>query len=217
MIKRILSLLLCVVLVLSLIGCGQNAAPAEDSTADTVPATTAAPETTEPPATEAAPEAPTEASPDTVEVDKGLLTVELTIPASYFGDMDMSTFDTDAYVAENGFLSADLDENGSLVVVMTKAKQSEILDDMTDSIDDMIAGYTTAEDTAYIKEITYGKDFTSFTMSVDREAYENTFDATAISLVISAGFYQMFAGVEAHVDFIVLDAATGETISSTTY
>ena len=217
MIKKFLSLLLCVILVLSLVGCGQSATPAEDNTADTAPATTAAPEATEPPATEVATEAPTEAAPETVEVDEGLLTVELTIPASYFGDMDMSTFDTEAYVAENGFLSADLDENGSLVVVMTKAKQREILDGMAASIDDMITGYTTAEDTAYIKEITYGEDFSSFTMSVDREGYENSFDATAISLVISAGFYQMFAGVEARVDFVVLDAATGETISSTTY
>ena len=217
MIKRILSLLICAALVLSLVGCGQSAAPAEDSAADTAPVTAAAPEATEPPVTEAPTEAPTEAAPETVEVDEGLLTVELTIPASYFGDMDMSTFDTDAYVKENGFLSAELDENGSLVVLMTKAKQREHLDAMADSIDDMIAGYTTAEDTAYIKEITYGKDFTSFTMSVDREAYENTFDATAISLVISAGFYQMFAGVEAHVDFVVIDTATGETISSTTY
>ena len=103
MIKKFLSLLLCVILVLSLVGCGQSATPAEDNTADTAPATTAAPEATEPPATEVATEAPTEAAPDTVEVDKGLLTVELTIPASYFGDMDMSTFDTEAYVAENGF------------------------------------------------------------------------------------------------------------------
>ena len=211
--KRIIALLLCAVLVLALAGCGQSApAPTENSATDVTPA--AIQEPTDPTVVED----PTESTvTDTVEVDEGLLTVELTIPASYFGDMDMSTFDTETYVKENGFLSAEVKEDGSLVVVMTKAKQRELLGSMATEIDDMITGYTTAEDTTYIKEITYGKDFTSFEMIVDREGYENSFDVTPISLAISAGFYQMFAGVEAHVDVEIVDAATGETINSITY
>ena len=209
MFKKLLSIILCAVLVLSIAGCGQGVSNTTDGSADTSGAASQEVSTNET-------EADTTASAQ-VEVDENLLTVELTLPASYFGDQDMSVFDTDTYAEENGFISASVNEDGSLSILMTKGKQKELLNEMAAAINSMIEGYTTSEDTAYIKEITYNEDYTSFTLKVDPEGYANDYGVTSVSLTLSAAFYHMYAGIDAGVEVIVIDANTGETISTSEY
>lgn len=209
MLKKLITLLLAFVVLLSCCACGgqQQETPTDAPVAEPT-------NTTEVPNNET--EMDTTAA-NQVEVDENLLTVELTFPASYFAGADMSTFDTEAYVKENGFLSAEVNEDGSMSVLMTKAKQKEILDEMATAIDGMIADYINGEETPYIKEIVHNEDFSSFTMKVNREEFENSFDATELSLILSTAFYHMYSGISTDIEFTTIDADTGEIIKSETY
>ena len=130
--------------------------------------------------------------------------------------VDAGSFDVDGnFASEQGYISAEVTEEGDLVIVMTKARQKEILDAYADGIDDMINGYVDGEETPYIQQITYTEHFTEFTVKVDREGYENAeYDATPASLAISAAIYQMFAGIPANITVNVVDAVTGEIIGT---
>ena len=207
--KRVISLAIVIFCIVGLAACGKDT-PANVDTSVTSVATD--PVVTKQPSTPTGNE-PEDGS-DTVQVDESLLTVELTIPASYFG-MDAESLEVeDDYAAEQGFISAEV-KDGNMVIVMTKARQKEILDSYADGIDTMIGGYIGGEETLYIQEITYTENFTEFTMKVDREGYEKVeYDSTSISLSLSAAIYQMYAGIPADVTINVFDAATDELIWS---
>lgn len=150
-----------------------------------------------------------------IEVDENLLTVEITLPASFFeSDED---FDADTYAQEQGFSSAKVNDDGSVTVTMTKGKYKEMLQEMSDSLDESFAELVGAEDTPYIKEITHNDDFSSVTVKVDREAYENAFDMTPFVIGLSTMFYQAFLEMEYRCEISIVDAATGSVINTTVY
>ena len=208
MFKKITSIILALTLILSFAGCAQsNTEPTVDpSSSSSQP--TSIPETkaTEDPAVDY-----------NVDTDEKFLTVEITLPSSFFQGEDMATFDTDAYVKENGFIAAKVNEDQSLTVTMTKGKHQDLLNEMSASIETSLAEYVESEDTPYIKEITHNDDFTVVTMKVDRAAYESAFDMMPFVIAMSAGMYQMFLEMESHVEINIVDVATGETFKTTTY
>ena len=212
MFKKTVSVFLCFVMILSLAGCGQV------STVETAPSEPAVTEAPTQAPTEEATEAPTEeTAPQVIETDENLLTVDITFPASFFEGTDMSTFDTDAYVKEQKFISAKLNDDGSMVVTMTKGRHNELLDEMTTELETTFSSLVEAADTPYIKEISHNDDFSLVTVKVDRAAYENAFDMTPFIVGISASMYQMLLDMEYHVEVLMVDVATDETISSVVY
>lgn len=208
MFKKITSIILALTLILSFAGCAQSNTESTDDPSSSSSQATSTPETK---ATEG-----TEADYN-VDTDEKFLTVDITLPASFFEGEDMATFDTEAYVKENGFNSAKLNEDGSMTVTMTKSKHRELLKEISTSLDENFAELIEGEDTPYIKDITHNEDFTVVTMKVDRAAYENAFDMTPFVIAMSAGMYQMFLEMETHVEISIVDVATGETIKTTTY
>ena len=155
-----------------------------------------------------------------VEVDENLLSVEITLPASFFEGTDMSTFDTKAYAAENGFKKAVVNEDGSITVTMSKSKHKEIMADMTKNVTDSFDGMVKAEDSPYITAIDYSKDFTSVKISVDKAGYDDAGFAAAFipfGVYMQVAVYQMFANVEAHCEIQIIDAATNAVIDSVVY
>lgn len=189
MIKKILSLLLAIALLTSLSCCAQNSSKETEQT---------------------------DAASDAIETDENFLTVEITIPSAMFSDEDMSNFDADAYASEEGFLSAKVNDDGSVTATMTKSKHAELLAELTKSMEDSLAEYVESESTPYIKEITHNDDFTEVSMKVNREAYESTIDFTALGIGILVAIYQAFTETEYHVDIHIVDVATGETFSTVT-
>ena len=212
MYKHILSAIIVLCILFSMSACGNSSDATSISTIDAADLTEPTTNVTENETT-----APVETPSSQVEVDENLLTVDLTFPASYFGDMDMSTFDTDAYVKEYGFISAEVYEDGSLHVLMTKTRQRELLNEMITAIDQMIADYINGEETPYIKEIVHNDDYSSFTMKVKRNEFINSFDVTETSLILSLAFYNMYAGVQPDIQFTTINVDTGEVISFNTY
>lgn len=196
MFKKLTSIILAILLILSFAGCSQ---PDAGSAADSNNGST------------------NDSGSSKVETDEKLLTVDITLPASLFEGEDMSNFDADAYAKEQGFSSAKLNEDGSVTITLTKAKHKELLDEMAKTLDANFAEFVNGKDTPYIKEITHNDNFTAVTMKVDKAAYENAFDFTPLAIAFSVAMYQAFIETDYHVEVSIVDAATGATINTITY
>lgn len=211
MLKKAIAIVISFLLVLSCAACGQEAS---------VPATNPA---TEPPVVSTTP--PTEAetepvettAPAVIEADENLLTVDITLPASFFEGADMSTFDTEAYAQEQGFLSAVLNEDGSMVVTMTKADHKKMLEELSAELDSYFAEFVDGPDTPYVKDISHNEDFTAVTVKVDAEAYKNAFDFTPLAIGLSVSMYQAFVDMEHYVEVSIVDVDTGDVLNTVIY
>ncbi|MCC3646824.1 hypothetical protein JGK52_09040 [Cytobacillus oceanisediminis] len=166
---------------------------------------------------EAGTEKKTEES-EAVEVDKGLLNVEVTLPASMFEGEDA---DSSIAEAEKEGIKVTKNDDGSVTYKMSKAKHKEMMKEMETELQKTIADTKNGEDYPSVKEVTNNKDFSEFTLEVDREAYENSFDGFAVfGLGLSGVFYQLFNGVDPEdyeVKILVKDSATGELFNEVIY
>jgi hypothetical protein len=155
----------------------------------------------------------------TVDVDKGLMNVEITLPASMFEGQDIDTVIADA--KKGGVKEVTKNEDGSLTYKMSKAKHNEMMKELETSIVDSVEEMKTSGDYPSIKEITYNKSFTEFTVEVDKNAYENSMDGFAtLGLGISGMMYQQYKGVDPNnnkVKIVVKDQATQEVIGDAVY
>lgn len=165
------------------------------------------------------------------------MTVEITLPASMF-DSDSEVAESgeetasddveihktpeeycNRIVKENGYLSAVPNTDGSVTLTMTKAKHSEMMAEMKQSIDDNIQKSIGDDGFQSIKEVTYNDDVTEFTVKVDREAFEGSWDGlSALTYAFCGAAYQYYSGVsDPRAVVTYIDADTGETISTSTY
>ncbi|MBG9451283.1 hypothetical protein ABE67_18800 [Cytobacillus firmus] len=155
---------------------------------------------------------------EAVEVDKGLLNVEITLPASMFEGEDA---DSSIAEAEKEGIKVTKNDDGSVTYKMSKAKHKEMMKEMQTELEKTVADTKNGEDYPSVKEVTNNKDFSEFTLEVDREAYENSFDEFAVfGLGLSGMFYQLFNGVDPEdyeVKISVKDTATGEVFNKVIY
>lgn len=158
---------------------------------------------------------------ETVEVDKNLLSVEVTLPASFF---ELEGQDIDQVIAdakEDGVQEVTKNEDGSLTYKMSKAKHAEMMKEMEEQVKNTIEEMKNSEDFVSIQDVTVNKSFSEFTMIVDREAFENSFDGfAALGLGFSGMFYQLFDGVnpdDYEVKIKLEDAGTGEVFNTIVY
>lgn len=153
-----------------------------------------------------------------INVDKGLFNVEVTLPASFFegGDIDQSIAE-----AEKEGIEVTKNEDGSLTYKMAKTKHKEMMSEMKTSLLETIEDLKNGEDFASIKDVEYNKDFSEFTLWVDRNEYENSFDGFAVfGLGLSGAMYQLFDGADPenyNVRLVVKDEATKEIIGEANY
>lgn len=151
-----------------------------------------------------------------IEVDKNLLSVEITLPPGIAGDQ--SEFDKEAYLKENeGFLDAEVSADGSLKIKMTKKKHQEMVDEMRTNLEASYVALIEGEDTPYIKDLSAKNDYKEITISVDRIAYEKTIDFTVLMVGFSTGMYQAIKGEEFDCQIKIVDHTTKEVISDINY
>ena len=183
--KKFLSLLLIAAMVFSLAACGDSK------------------------------EEPKEDKTETIEVDEGLINVDITIPASFFeGKTDQ---DIEAAADEAGHKCV-INEDGSVTYTMTKKQQKEALQEMKDDLDEAIHEFMEGEEPLEsFEEITYNDDLTEFTIKVN-EKYGTNFDTFAsIAFLGMSSYYQMFAGVPMdEMDCVIsyVDYQSGEVLDS---
>ena len=187
--KKFLSLLLIAAMIFSLAACGGGNEEVKDEVKD---------EKTE-----------------TIEVDEGLINVDITIPASMFEgqtDQDIKA------AAEEAGRKCVINEDGSVTYTMSKKQQKEALKEMKDDLDETIHEFLEGEEPLEsFEEITYTDDLSEFTIKVN-EKYGTNFDTFAsLAFLTIGGYYQMFAGVpmdEMDCAITYVDYQTGEVLNS---
>lgn len=137
-------------------------------------------------------------------------TVLVTLPQTMVGN------DPESYIkmarAEDGVISAELNDDGTVDIVYTEKKYTQICDEAltssTDIIDRMLekGNYTT------ITSITYNDDLTEFFVTVtDYNAYQSSMDsAFKIQLSICVGMYHAFLQDNATIIIHYLDQSGNE-------
>lgn len=190
--KKSIILLVALILSLSLISCGTEAK--ETSAIDQ------------------------KTSDSSVKVDENLVTVDITVPAEFYEDQDMSTFDPEQYAKDNEYKKVVVNEDGSVTLTMTKARHKALLKEMQATIDESYQELLDDTDIPYIESVDHDKSFTTVTVQVDRDGYDNAFlDMTPLMVGFQATLYQTFAGEELHSEVTMKYSDNGEIISTTVY
>ncbi|MFH5837169.1 hypothetical protein ACHAL6_13995 [Proteiniclasticum sp. C24MP] len=146
-----------------------------------------------------------------VSVDKNLLSVEIILPSDLAGDL--SDFDKEAYLSENpGMKDAEVLADGSLKLTMSRAKHEELMEEMRESVDEAFNMLMTDEETSYIKDVRRSDDYRKVDVMVDREEYDNAFDLSALTIMMSVAMYQVFEGEEFNLLIRYLDEKTEEVL-----
>lgn len=164
-------------------------------------------------------EVESETKSEKIEVEKGLLNVEITLPASMFEGQDLDTVISEA--KKDGVDEITKNDDGSLTYKMSKARHTEMMNEMKDSVLEAIEETKTSGDFASIKDVTYNKDFSEFTMIVDKEKFQNSFDGfAAMGFGLQGMYYQLFNGVNSNnykVTINIKDEASGEVLDTVVY
>ncbi len=204
---------LAVLTVLALVAgaCGAS----NDETAESAPPTAAQPaEAVEPS------ESDDDASEDLseleaigdIEVDRGLLSVEITIPASLAGEADIDGLVSNFSAEGIDVSDARRNPDGSITYKMSRGDHRRLLASLRESF---VEGFEEVpDDFPSVRSITFNDDLTRFRMTVDRPAFENSFDGFVVFLpLFAAGIYAAFdgrdpEGMRIEIDYV--DAATGQ-------
>lgn len=157
---------------------------------------------------------------ESFKVDKGLLNVDVTIPASFFEGQDIDSAIAEA--KKEGIKEAVKNDDGSVTYKMTKSKHKEMIKELETGILETVEEIKTSTDNpTSIKDVTYNKSFSEFTLMVNKEEFENSFDAMAsFGLAITGMYYQLFSGVDPEkfkVTVIFKDESNGEVINTIVY
>ncbi|WP_423798282.1 hypothetical protein [Neobacillus sp. SAB-20_R2A] len=155
---------------------------------------------------------------EAVNVDKGLLSVTITLPATMFEDQNV---DEVVANAQKEGITATKNADGSVTYKMSKSKHKEMMQEMKTTVIQTINDAKTGKDFQSIKDITYKDDFSEFTLVVDKAAYENSFDGfAALGLGMSGMMYELFNGVkpeEYKVTINIKDQATQNVFDQIVY
>jgi hypothetical protein len=175
---------------------------------------------TEPsPATEIDSSAAESDSSTGVQVDQGLLNVDVTVPKSFFEGQTETEIVANA--EEAGYSKYVLNDDGSVTYTMSKARYDAGLKEIRDGIDQAIQEAVDASPEVF-SSITYDKSMTNFDVKVDRAAYEGNFETAFIGFTLgfSGMFYQVFDGVpsdEQEVLINFIDSSTNEVFDTQTW
>jgi hypothetical protein len=101
-----------------------------------------------------------------------------------------------AEAKEDGVSDIIVNDDGSLTYKMSKSVYKTMMKEIEANVLEYIEDIKDNEEYQSIKDITHNKAFSEFTLLVDQEAYENSFDGfVAFGLGITSMYYQLFAGV----------------------
>lgn len=153
---------------------------------------------------------------ESINVDKNLLSVEVTLPAEIAGDL--TGFDREVYLKENPEISdVKVLEDGALWMKMSRAKHQELITEMKESIiltfNDLIEG----EDTPYIKDIRTDDAYKEVEVLVDRAGYENAMDFSSLTILFSVGYLHTLQGNDFDLNLKYIDAETDVVIEEMTF
>lgn len=145
-----------------------------------------------------------------IEVDDGLLTVEIEIPKNMAGDMTQEA--ADALVEEKGFLSVTLNDDGSITYKMTKKRHKELLSEMKNELTDF-SDYIGTEGYENVTDISANDDLTEFVVSTRSKELNADESFLSMYLFVEGGMYSVFSGNELeNIKVIYVNPDTKEII-----
>jgi len=155
---------------------------------------------------------------ESIEVDKGVFSVEITLPASFFKGQDMNDIINEV---EDDDIKIILNEDGSVTYKMSKSKHNEFMAEVYNDQVEYIEEVKNSGDYKSVKDIIYNKTFSEITLIVDQEAFENSFDGfVTLGLGISSLYYQLFNGISPDkykVTIYFKNVETGEIFGDVVY
>lgn len=200
--KKVLGLVLSLAMLLSLCGCGNNAAKDESNTAPVEG--TGADKTEEPHGDFGA--------IGDVDVDAGLFNVTITVPSD-FVEEGTTQEQLDEIVKENGYKSAILNDDGSVSYVMTKSQHKEMMEGIKDSIDESLAELASSEEYANIVSIEANDDYTKYKVTLASDEVDLMSGIAVMGLYIFSGMYHVFNGTDlGNINIQYINEATGEVM-----
>lgn len=159
-----------------------------------------------------------------IEVDKKLLNIDITLPASLLELDEDEEIDIDEMKKEaqkDGIKDVVLNDDGSVTYTMSKSTHREMLAEMKEEMNETIEETINGEDFPSIKDIKANKAYDQYEVIVDKDMYENSFDGFGIlGVAFSSMYYQLFEGVnpdDYEVIIDIIDEETGEIFDTTIY
>lgn len=157
---------------------------------------------------------------ESLEVDKGVFNVSITIPASIFSEEQDVNAEAAKYKEEKG-IEAIVNDDGSMTLKMSKSKHKELMAEMEESLVESYKEYADSADFSSIENIQYKDNFTKLIVEVNKQKYEQGLDSLAIwSAGISTAMYHLYDGVppeEISVEIQLQDSDTGTTFDTVIY
>lgn len=149
-----------------------------------------------------------------VEVDKGLMNVEITMPKNLVG-VETAGFEQELEENRNAEIVKEDDE--SFTVKLSKNEHSKMLKDFEGEMEATFQDIIDNEETSSVKAIKPNKDYSKITLVVDEASFEKNFNELNILTVgVASMFYQVLDGkdVEKNKATVILeDEATGDNIN----
>ena len=151
-------------------------------------------------------------------VDSNLLTVDVTLPASFFTEDSPPSDKLSEEDKNRGFVSATINPDGSLTYTIKKSAWNKIVDEMYTSTSKSLNDIATGTDYPSIKKVEHNKNFSKVTFFVNKQEFKNSFDSFAyLGAYFGIAYYQMFNQQEPGCEFTVVDIQTNQVIDTVIY
>lgn len=147
-----------------------------------------------------------------MEVDQNLFTVEITVPAEFI-DEGITQESLDTQVSASGYVSATLNDDGSVTYVMTKAAHNEMMNGIRETIQQSLSEMVGSEEFPSFTKVEANDDFTQFTIETTSTELGLVESFSVLGFYMFGGMYHAFNGTQ--VDDIAvtfINADTGETV-----
>ncbi|PCD85084.1 hypothetical protein CNQ87_12345 [Lysinibacillus fusiformis] len=145
--------------------------------------------------------------------------VEVTIPALFFEGQDIDSVISKA--KNSGIKEIIKNDDGSLTYKMAKPEHEEMMKGLKEGILANVDEIKASDDFKSVKDITYNKSFSEFTVSVNKKEFESSLDTMAsVGLALTGMYYQLFYGADVEnykVTVIFNDESSGEVINTMVY
>jgi len=152
-----------------------------------------------------------------IQVDKGLLNVKVTLPASLFKDSQSTNEEIEINAKAQGIKNVIFNEDGSVTYEMSKDTHKKLLDEFKKSIDDSIKEMLSdSEGTSSFVSIEYNNNCSEFNVMVDSSKYNEWENLIALGFYYQGLFYQCLQGTDpdnAKVIVNFIDKDTGEVLN----
>lgn len=149
-----------------------------------------------------------------VEVEDGLISVKITVPADIVGEVTQEELDE---TVGEVCLAAKLNDDGSVTYKLTKAQHQEMLNGIKTGIDEGIKSLIDDKENYSISGVTYNDDLTEFKVTIDGDQIGIGDYFSTMLFYMYGGMYGIFTGHQADnikVEFLDTDGNVIETANS---